>query len=88
MEQVVDKCEVVKVDSCRKVWPPGPHEEVHIGQIRQEPAADEEGAHGANGRNPALQRATGRLGMSLATCYTSLEQIKKSLNKKNQLSKK
>ena len=46
----MDESEVVEFSSGREVGPSWPHEEVYIGQIRQEPAADEEGAHGCTAR--------------------------------------
>ena len=48
VEQVVDEGEVVDVDSRGEVWAPGPHEEIHIAQVGEEPAAHKEGTHGSD----------------------------------------
>lgn len=50
MKQVVDESEVVQIDVSGEVWPPGPHEEIHIGQVAEEPAAHKKGTHGKGER--------------------------------------
>lgn len=41
VKQVVDEGKVVNVDPSGKVWTPGSHKEIHIGQVAEKPAAHE-----------------------------------------------
>lgn len=58
MKQIVDEGKVVKVDVCGEVWPSGPHEEIHIGQVAEKPAAHQKRTHGTlTGRRPGTALA-------------------------------
>ena len=52
VKQIVDKGEVVKVDVRGEVWPSGPHEEIHIGQVAEKPAAHQKRTHGTHRAPP------------------------------------